>query len=308
MSLDASVVFAPIIVGARTIMHLGTNAFSTPPTIAEINASSDWWQVFALYNRRASQVFSSPTLLSLPANPQNLPTAGNVNALQTQINILRTALGYTAYSFTAVSPGGLIRATDLTALRTALSITGSFVATLVSNYRSYLREIPYNGTIISGPIQNQQLGSGNYYGKRAQIGGMERSRYGCSFAIPSMSGLKAPLAGTITFAADRWSNLLESNTAVIYASSSDDSAIPTGWYNNLNIACGSVAYNTTDPFFPGSVTVPATAFASARGRNLSFVIGEDAELTGSGVGTGGAFDAAGFGGTVYVGLTYNFGF
>lgn len=137
--------------GNPTRIEAGGSTFTSPvPTIAEINASSQWNQVIGLYNRRQSQMNTilngTPTPISY-ISPDTRITAATIAALYTAIGSLRTSEGFGAYTFPTaeIAANKIVYGYHLAHARKALAISGVQTKTLKKWARDRL-ESPY-GTV-----------------------------------------------------------------------------------------------------------------------------------------------------------------
>jgi len=115
--------------GNPTRIYAGTSTFSSPPTIAEINAAGGINQVIALFNRRVSQLNtlrngSIVSAFSYQASDTRVTTAA-LSALFTAINNLRVGEGFATYaSFPSLSANTVMKGSALAHARKALAISG----------------------------------------------------------------------------------------------------------------------------------------------------------------------------------------
>ena len=299
---DAPITFSPATVLGQHWAY-GAGTFSSPPAITEINAADTYAQLVGLYNRRASQLMTYPVYLAAFSRArawQGLQTY-SIQQLQFQINNLRTALGMSAFSFTSVLAGTAPKAQTIIDLRSALNFSSGNIATQYSGKRYVRNDNPY-GTLVSSS-QGAINQAGDWYGKYA-ASSIARARMGISFTIPTLSGVKTPANVAIQLGVSGgWINALETFTPKCIASGSDDSAYSGTWYNNLNTPLSGGTYGATSTF-----VVPGSVFDGARGAHLSVVLGEDAELAGTGVGSSATLKYAAFFNAVSVSMTYDWGF
>ena len=134
-----------------TVIEAGGSSYSSPPTIAEINSSSGWNQVIGLVNRRASiydtTFGTSIGTLSYVAAGDAI-TASVISAVRAKINSIRSAEGFSAYSFSFTpSAGDIILGRHLAECRKALGIYG--ILTLTGAHREYNRIDDPFGTPLS---------------------------------------------------------------------------------------------------------------------------------------------------------------
>lgn len=284
---DAAVVYTPgtITAGSTRIEAGATTDFVVPPTMVNINASSQWNQLIAIANRRASQIFITPPSTVPYVAPDVRPTASQINAFRTQVNILRRGVGRAAFAFGAAKAvGDKILRQDLIDLRLALDFSGQFVivADVANAFISTRTDNPYGSLVTqgSGGVLN-----GLSYGKATEAGTqIRRTRFGISFRIFAGIG-DGPATVTLHIVlgnqANGWTNTLETFTPAFYSSNSDDHLGALGWQNHADNFIASGTYGlTTDQL----ISVPISRVAARAGSYMSFVIGEDHELTGSGSG------------------------
>lgn len=266
---DAAVVWSPASPQGKK-GQLGLNSFSTPPTIAEINASSDWYQVFALYNRRAAQIYNAPAPQTLGnSGAGHWPTAASVNALRTAINTMRMDMGLNAYPFGAtLSAGSIIRAQHLIDLRAAISAVPAVLnITAASSYGHKRTDNPY-GTIIS----EADFGL-NFAGQSAPYSGnVDRYRTGGSVLIPSFSSpLNTSAVAQVKIGCQHFFAPID-----LYLSSSDDHGKPSGWWNHADTFYGNIIFAmfAISAFVP----MPFSTLQAAAGRYLSFLVANPTEF------------------------------
>lgn len=287
MALDASVAFVPSNLGSNAGSKLltGLNSFSSPPTIAEINASSWINQIIALVNRRMYQTIVSPSYYSYYSNGQYL-SASQLESIKTTINAVRTNCNLSSFSFTGTfHQGDKVSAARLTELKTALNF--SSLTKINSNGDRFwsASEAIYNGTqtgIVNRAYANDDLG------KHCFTTSITRSRLGMNFSIPSWivnsSGLEInhrTNLGSFTNTMDNpW-------RPAIYCSSTDDSSYSSGWWNNTNSFGGYGQYNVSVQ----DVSIPASIVYAKKGVKLSVVMGQEFELLGTGTGVSGSNQA-----------------
>jgi hypothetical protein len=287
------------------IIKAGSSSFSTPPTMTQVNASSDINQVIALCNRRTSQIDNSLSQFSYAA-PSASVTAALVTALQTRINALRGEVGVSSFSFTAVSSGKPIKAQDWIDLRSALVFTPSPITIYPSAYRQA------NNTANTYPTNNGAWGN-TLYASGAIVGkqntntsgpGCSRHRLGIAFSVPS--GANAYAAYTLNIVLENWGATLESFLPHFYAAATD---VPASWFTNRDYDLGSGSYGSSSN---QAIPVPGALVAARAGGTLWVCIGEDLELIDGGTGGSILHSVAAFGAntsqTPAISITQNFGF
>lgn len=177
-----------IIPDLRRVQYGGTS-YSDIPTIAELNAGSDINQVIALIRRRA-KIWNAQygTTLSFPSymtTAQRRIKNDDLNFLRTTINAVRVAEGASSYSFTPIVSGKKILEDQITELRKALAIYGTYVLPYVTSDVIYVREDNPYLTMISESIA---AGSPYLVGKicpGSHATNVFRRRGMTVFAIPS---------------------------------------------------------------------------------------------------------------------------
>lgn len=257
---DDPVVYAPThFTNAKA--QLGLNSFSVPPTIDEINASSDWYQVVGLFNRRQSQIYDSPSYFTLGyGGIGNWPTADSISDLRDAINAVRADLDMTpaTFSIASLDAGHVIHGLDLTQLRTALALTSTRQATTsgLANNTTTVTFIPFNGFRVGRQFT-------------------DRYRIGESFAIPSatlVSSTTAVLRFTVLFLSG------SSPVVRLYASNTDDNALPASWMFHTDNYVGSATISAAGTY---DIAVPFSVISAAAGRHLSFVLVDENEFLGN---------------------------
>lgn len=266
------------------IITLGDNTFSSPPTIAEINSCSDWAQLFAVYNRRQTQIYSSPTLLTLDTS---WPIADDINTLRDNINTMRVDYNLAAHVFgTDLSSGEKVRIAHLLALQAALSFHGPVEISCplvpygvaqyyridrpLSTFESETTQIYLDAAY---GITNLGPGPGTSY---------ERIKAGISFAIPTPSStfnssMIPSLNAQITVPILNGTNNIMSHDTLIYLSSSDDSAYGSGWQNNTS----TLLYNALPVNGITKAVFSFSAYVSKIGSHLSFIFANADEIAAS---------------------------
>lgn len=252
-------VWNPIIPGAGgavgTPQHrpikLGGTPPANPPTLAQVNALTDWQQVFAMYNRRASQMYENPVYQTLHTNQFGCPTAASINSLRAAVGAMYTdfveGIGINGGAFlssfnfgTDLATGMVIKASHLTDLRAAIDATNSGKSTF--NYifpffinpqpglcrQYFLRNTPAIGTIY---LFNAITGVGE-----VNTGGNFDGRVGMS--IPCSQPFKSS-SSTQLVVTDSY--IPTTGTLALFRSNQDDHLYTGTWYNNGNNFVDSVS-------------------------------------------------------------------
>jgi hypothetical protein len=115
--------------GNPTLIEAGdASGFSSPPTIAEINASSGLNQVIGLLNRRIAlynAAYGTSYMSALSYLTQTKISATALAAINTKIGVLRAAEGFSVYTFpTDIASAKIIKGVHLANMRKALKISG----------------------------------------------------------------------------------------------------------------------------------------------------------------------------------------
>ncbi len=285
--------------GNASRIERGSNAFSTTPTIAEINASSGLNQVIGLINRRIRRY---NTLFGL--------------SIFNRINTVRLTEGFASYVFPTaeVATGKAIRGTHLAHMRKALRISGvltsgNIVVATGSRYSNYVRfDNPYLTTESesypgSGEADGSAAGSCGKSHFGLSVTRTSRQRYLFQYAIPDW----ATAADSANFHLDVNTEIetLEAVTTEVYRSNTDDfPAVLTPAYGgsayNTNNLVGSAAAPSSNDFAVAAADVVARA-----GGRLCFIVGTANEIASAGLGvTDGIKSALS---TFHVGFSIDFG-
>lgn len=280
---DAAVVWAPAML-LNVKGKLGINSFSTPPTIAEINASSDWYQIVALYNRRVSQIYETPSYFALSSGAVlGTPTAASINDLRDKINAMRVDTGLTEYNFGA-DAAYAIKAVHLTDLRTALAAVSSVAVYHPFDSYSHARRVVASTGAFYNEINIASSGSPVGVDTFLFSTGVpvpfflrENIRFGAAFLFPAFS---SPLISTATakFRVQSTGTVAGSPVIKLFTSNSDDHGGMSGWWNNVNNLIDSVANTSGSHTYDLSFSL-ADILAKS-GDYLSIVLAESAELAG----------------------------
>ncbi len=134
-----------------------------------------------------------------------------------------------------------------------------------------------NATGATG-VNAQLVGKNSLFSANSPPNGLNRSRLGVSFSMPSLTDLVSVVLH-IEFIL--FSNALESFNPVVWASNTGDTSVNSSWYLNLNNFAGTGFYNKV-----GDQAIPLNpgAIIGRSGSILSLIIGEPQELNGSGAG------------------------
>jgi hypothetical protein len=299
MPTDIAVVYHPTTFSSALTIKAGSSAFSTIPTMPEINLSADYNQMLGLTNRRSAQMGIAPALPYVDSD--TIPSVSIISALATRINLLRAARGLAAVVFSAINTSTRKSAALWNQFRTALNFTGSvtiFPNTTSwsgSSYWSELETVYNSGIFVSSPsivqshtftISSRDIGK--YDGFLLFPTRMLRTRLAMSFNLstfaPSISGFNAILQQSfLSFEVNNYEGFgTEDPTIFVYSSSSNDSVPSISIVNNLDIFEGTFA-----PYITGlqNVVINQSTIASRAGSYLSLVLGQNEELFGSGVST-----------------------
>ena len=99
------------------------------------------------------------------------------------------------------------------------------------------------------------------------------------FSLPIPSNLVGSGDFTLNIILGAWLNTLETFNPSFYASNTDDSAYTGTWYNNLDTYLGGVYGLSGNQ----AILVPEALVTAKAGGFLSFLLGEDQELAGTGI-------------------------
>lgn len=284
MSVDAAVIWNPNGFVPDTEITCGDVSYSSPPTMAEINAGgtkSGLNQIIAVILRRANLmgIFVGVDYATAGSDEvENTPNhVYSINTVQFWINKIRTDVGIAAYSFTTITSGfTVITAALFTELQQALTFTSVIASTVIQKtYRrdsATLNSIPTAENILSVALHD---GGGKMY---VPSGGMYiiRDRRLVSVSIPAIT--IAPLSAIMTLQVNQTDNRLEGFAPVVYSSNTDDSA-----YSSVSVAYN--ADNLEGTFSPGttisSVNVSTSNILAMAGGYISYLLGEDVEMQGN---------------------------
>lgn len=289
---DPAVVFSPTTITAGSTLIKAGLALSAIPSIAGINSSSDWNQIIGLVNRRTSQVWPAMGSFSYLSQGE-MPTASLVNSLRTRINTIRNGVNVGSFNFgTAAAAGNRIKATEFTALRTALNFAGSRNLGGSGGMRAWFRnDNPYGTEQSESIIVSTIVGkwSGSPSSGDPSDRPITRWRTMTNFFQPA--GLSPNYVTTLLIQIYSWTNSLEPWTFQIWSSATDDSAYAsTSVAYNLNFLEATIPYGST-----GDQIVPVDAgrVAAKIGARWSIIMGSNTELANSGAGgTGSSTDRA----------------
>jgi len=274
--------------GAPTRMKAGSSAgFSTTPTIAEINASSDLNQVYGLANRRIrnynTQFGTALGTLTYVAAEARI-TATHITTARTRINALRVAEGFDNYNFTAdVAVGKPMKGDAIAELRKALGIAGIQKiivpsSSLVNGFRR--TDNPYN-TLVSESLGNVT----SLIGKaRLSPTNLRRERILISWRIPDWFDPAEVVTAETRAAINSIDQTMEAFNVVLYASNTDDHT-----YSSV-----TVAYNLNTLVYSGapvagdlSMPMDLAVLDARKGSYLSMIYGTDNETANAGGGGSG---------------------
>lgn len=227
------------------------------PTIAELNASSDWNQIVGLYNRRATR-FNTQFGTTIPIFAYRVVTsrvglrATDYNTFTGDINTLRAFEGFTPYTFPVKSAGQQRLGSDMAHCRKALGIYGPLAIKIDTSEPIastwYTRsDNPYN-THVSEALSNP--GSGQFVGKSAVFGGtITRWRFMWRFRVP-----------------DWMPTLLTANLAYVLSGGVQVEALTLDTYsNNINSPILTPAY--AGSFYTGNTNLENSIFPVVAGSS-----------------------------------------
>lgn len=242
--------------------------YAATPAIAEINAGVGLNQIVALIRRRVL-LYNAAFGTSL-TYPDYYPNDGtpriHIAALKTAIDSLRTAEGFAVYSWSALTAGASLGWTRyIGEMRHALRMAGTMTPLLYSGHRMWTRDNDLATESLSNPSGISEVG--------VSASGRYRWRYGFSFvvspAITTQPSSAACSMGVQTNGTAEYYDLFSSDT--------DDHVLTTGAFANLDHYEDDVInYDGTKDF----TVDPARTMARA-GSYMSFVFGQDGEMTGS---------------------------
>ena len=238
----------------NTKIEVGATSFSSPPTLAEVNAASGINQVIAECKRRYYQLFRS--LLATPSyiSSESKYSTVLLSTLKTNINTVRTYEYQTSYSFTAFDIKPLRQ--NLLELRKSLATDHFFINSgilLYSNFnhnsikKSGLTYPPVASTVIviHEELWGQDLISTVYHTYRAFL----------SYDLPVLPTINS--AKILIYPGNCPPGDIKTN---IYQSSTYDEPLVIGDYGNINTLLAENISLTEDTW--NEVTLTNFSFSS----------------------------------------------
>ena len=280
---------------ARPVAAGDASGFSAIPTIAQLNASSDFNQVVGAFNRRAlmyNALYGASFTAQAYVVKGGRPKASDFTTLLSNINSLRTLEGFNGgalvWPFTTPSAGKKIFGHHLAFSRQALRVSGTMNLPLNGGFiNHYVRsDTPSYNTPFSEIFPVSALG----IGKVNLTTQMQRSRVLVTFLVHSF--ISDFVTAQLNFTLANVTSTLESWNVQLYMSNTDDrTPLLTPAYGgsayNLNMTEGSAApVNGSN-----ALGIVKADMLTKAGGAMSLVFGEDKELLGTGAGISGTNNA-----------------
>lgn len=269
------------------------SGFSTPPTIAQINASSGINQVIGLYNRRAGQyntLFGTSLTIMSYLSASVRPKAADFTNLFNNVGTLRTQEGWTAalaWPNTTPTAGRPIRGYHLAYLRKSLAISG----TISIGHLSPTNFIQYTYTRVDNPYPTAfsesfatSPSAASSFGKLTNTAPKSnRRRQIFRLAIPDWVTTPATQQVQVNFSGSN--SALESFTPTLYSFNTDTGvpSLGTGFngtfYTPDNLE-GTFPFNTG---ILNSLNVGLTPILNNVGAYYAILLVDDKEYAGTGL-------------------------
>lgn len=298
----------------------GLNSFSATPTIAQINASSDYNQLIAAYNRRAltyNTAFGTTLATAAYVAQGARILASDVINLLAKINLLRTQEGWftTALVWPFVTPAanGKITGDHLAFLRKSLAISGpmNFPFSGIATARNYSLLVP-----SPLPRTNAQqpyalfVQDDDPYGTPYQIADndgstslslvvgkvpiaisghpstLQRSRLLLAICVPEW--MTSIVSAVLTNRVGSTNTTLEGFTLNVYSTTPGTSLPPTLSPNTANDFNKFHGSNVIGGIGLYTVNIDKPTIIANAGKVMYFILASNLEATGGGLGYGGS--------------------